>query len=166
MGLPKVSLCMSIRVSCCEENLWGGMWPYLIYRYLCGNLWIVSSSLGMYLGLWLMQGVCLPSGVWVTPPETKECGVALRLNSQPCHPPVIVRVFGLTWDSPRCHFWMFRSLLTRRPGARAVACILMTDSHISIVLIPANIISTEGFISEREREREKKATQFLQVTSH
>lgn len=106
----------------------------------------------MYLGLWLMQGVCLLSGLWVTPAETKECGVAFRLNSRPCHPPVIARVSGLTWDSPRCHFWMFRSLLTRRPGARAVVCILMTDSHISIVLIPANIISTEGFISGREKK--------------
>jgi len=137
--------------------------------HLCGNLWIMSSSCdrggkeGMNLRLWLMQGVCLLSGVWVTPAETKECGVDLHLNSRPCHPPVIVRVSGLTWDSPDCHFWMFRSLLTRRPGARAVVCILMTDSHISIVLIPANIISTEGFISWREK---KKATQFLQVTSH
>lgn len=112
-----------------------------------------GGTLGMYLELWLMQGVCLLSGVWVTPPETKECGAALRLNSRPCHPPVIVRVSGLTWDSPRCHFWMFRSLLTRRPGARAVVCILMTDSHISIVLIPANIISTEGFISGREKKQ-------------
>lgn len=45
---------------------------------------------------------------------------------------------------------MFRSLLTGRPGARAVVCILMTDSHISIVLVPANIISAEGFISGRD----------------
>lgn len=40
----------------------------------------------------------------------------------------------------------------RRPGARAVLCILLTDSHISIVLIPANIISIEGFISRREKK--------------
>lgn len=45
---------------------------------------------------------------------------------------------------------MFRSLLTGRPGARAVVCILVTDSHISIVLVPANIISAEGFISGRD----------------
>lgn len=57
----------------------------------------------------------------------------------------------------------------------------MTDSHISIVLVPANNISTEGFISGRDgdgqgewlegggeegEKRKKKATQFLQVTSH
>lgn len=56
-------------------------------------------------GAWLMQGVCLLSGVWVTPAETKERGVALCLNSwprrQPLHPsppnpPVIAR--GLRFD--------------------------------------------------------------------
>lgn len=68
---------------------------------------------------------------------------------------------------------MFRSLLTGRPGARAVVCILMTDSHISIVLVPANIISAEGFISGRdgdgqgeglgggEREEKKKQPSFF-----
>ena len=60
---------------------------------------------------------------------------------------------------------MFRSLLTRRPGARAVVCILMTDYHISIVLIPANIISTEGFISGRERKKKQPSFFKSQVIS-
>lgn len=64
---------------------------------------------------------------------------------------------GLWFDmrQPRLsHLNVWIPLDYRRPGARAVVCILVTDSHISIVLIPANIISTEGFISRRE-EKEK-----------
>lgn len=82
-------------------------------------------------------------GLWCSPPP--------QFTAVP--PPVIARVSDLTWDSPRCHFWMFKWLLTRRPGARAVVCILLTYSHISNVLIPANIISTEGFILGGEKKQ-------------
>lgn len=36
---------------------------------------------------WLMQGVCLLSGVWVTPQQTKGRVVARHLNSRPRCPP-------------------------------------------------------------------------------
>lgn len=99
------------------------------------------------------------SSFWCVSDTTANKGPRCSPPPQFTAPLLIARVSGLTWDSPRCHSWMFRSLLTGRPGARAVVCILMTDSHISIVLIPANIISAEGFISGRDEKKINKKTQ-------
>lgn len=117
--------------SLCRHHVvhWASIWALIDARSV-SSLWYVSDT-------------SRNKGVWCSPPPQFTAMT---------QPRVIARVSGLTWDSPDCHFWMFRSLLTRRPGARAVVCILMTDSHISIVLIPANIISTKGFISGREKK--------------